>query len=269
MKIIADSLHPNRINRLITVEAKLPTVALAQLNTHGMFAKNAASMRAIPSARLIQSVLDDPYVPEFGSNQKGMQAGPPVADLAKAQGAWYQALDSAVMICRQLEKMGVHKEDANRLLTPFSFTKVVITGTDAAWANFLAQRAHPDAFPPLRKLAYAAKEAIKQSEPKRLQAGQVHTPYADNITQSVARCARVSYSTFEAPNVESTLEQDRQLYSKLKDADPMHASPFEHIATPRMSDTRGVLGRHGLHWQSLRETMPNHVHLDLQAELNK
>jgi hypothetical protein len=44
---------------------------------------------------------------------------------------------------------------------------------------------------------------------------------------SVARCARVSYAPFDG---NSSLEKEFQRYELLKNADPIHASPFEHQA---------------------------------------
>ena len=74
-KIIEDSESPDGV-RLTTFEAEIPRIVLAEFNTHRVFSRNSASSRAIPVKKMIQRVLDDPYVPEsWGKNQKGMQAG--------------------------------------------------------------------------------------------------------------------------------------------------------------------------------------------------
>src|SRR4051794_284581 len=97
-KVLADSVSPAG-HRLTTLEATFPRFVLAEFNTHRVFSRNSASSRAIPVARQLRRVLDDPYVPiEFGSNKPGMQAGPalsgPARDAAEAE--WLRARDDAV-----------------------------------------------------------------------------------------------------------------------------------------------------------------------------
>src|SRR3954452_24195130 len=78
-KVLADSVSPAG-QRLTTLEATFPRFVLAEFNTHRVFSRNSASSRAIPVAKQLRRVLDDPYVPiEFGSNKPGMQAGPALA----------------------------------------------------------------------------------------------------------------------------------------------------------------------------------------------
>lgn len=51
------------------------------------------------------------------------------------------------------------------------------------------------------------------------------------VRVSVARCARVSYESFETGR-RSTVDEDLRLYDRLVGAQPLHASPAEHQATP-------------------------------------
>ena len=51
------------------------------------------------------------------------------------------------------------------------------------------------------------------------------------IKVSVARCARVSYLSNDTGK-RSTVEEDLKLYDRLLGAQPLHASPAEHQATP-------------------------------------
>src|SRR4051794_11829677 len=82
-KVLADSVSPAG-HRLTTLEATFPRFVLAEFNTHRVFSRNSASSRAIPVARQLRRVLDDPYVPiEFGSNKPGMQAGPALSGPAR------------------------------------------------------------------------------------------------------------------------------------------------------------------------------------------
>ena len=72
-KIIADSI--NNGNRLTTMQLTHPRIIHAEFNTHCMFARNASSSRAIPFDKMVQRVIDDPFIPEYwGVNEKGMQA---------------------------------------------------------------------------------------------------------------------------------------------------------------------------------------------------
>src|SRR4051812_11787989 len=73
-EIIADSLNPSG-SRLTTFILEYPRFVHAELMTHRMFSKNAASSRAIPIEKMIQQVIDNPAMPVWwGKNQSGMQA---------------------------------------------------------------------------------------------------------------------------------------------------------------------------------------------------
>src|ERR1700749_1486224 len=89
-RVLADSVSL-REHRLTTFEIPFRLIVLAEFNTHRVFSRNSASSRAIPVVKQLLRVLDAPYVPEeFGSNQPGMQAGPPLeglkAELARRGG---------------------------------------------------------------------------------------------------------------------------------------------------------------------------------------
>src|SRR3954453_6774023 len=97
-KVLADSVSPAG-NRLTPLEATFPRFVLAEFNTHRVFSRNSASSRAIPVAKQLRRLLDDPYVPiEFGFNQPGMQAGPALTGAARdaAEAEWLAARDDAV-----------------------------------------------------------------------------------------------------------------------------------------------------------------------------
>lgn len=276
IELVAASRHHDPVGGVLyTVAGRLPTVGLAQLNTHGWFARSAASMRAIPTARLLEAVEADPYIPEFGSNQRGMVAGAAVED-PRCEAIHLNGLAAAVQAVKQMAHLGVHKEVVNRYLTPWSWTRVVVTGRGEAWANFLALRNHPDAFPPLRDFAWQAGLAIRDADPQRLALGEWHLPYTDSVdgtnadlAQSVARCARTSYRSFDAPERESDLYEDRLLAAKLLGSTPMHASPAEHQA--RAVDpycwNASYGGRAGVGWSVYRKTLRHEVQTDLTAEL--
>src|SRR5574343_1707715 len=72
--IVADSIGTNE-KRITTMQLKFHRFILPEFNTHRMFSRNASSSRAIPTAKLIEQVRNNPVMPVFrGKHQKGMQA---------------------------------------------------------------------------------------------------------------------------------------------------------------------------------------------------
>ncbi|MGO7308797.1 FAD-dependent thymidylate synthase [Rhizobium ruizarguesonis] len=260
-KIIADSIAGH--HRLTTLQLRYPRFIHAEFMTHRVFSRNASSSRAIPVQRLIQDIIDDTARPlHWGKNEPGMQAreehdspiyihdreGDVLAeDLTHVQ-AWNFARDQAIAVARAFDEAGYHKQIVNRLLEPFSHINVLVSATD--WDNFFQLRDHPDAQPEIQVLAQQIKAAMAESKPNKLYADQWHLPYvADNDKEvfdfglkhnlglievarkvSVARCARVSYRTHDGRR--TTVEEDVALHDKLVVAEPLHASPAEHQATP-------------------------------------
>ena len=163
-RVVADSVSVDGA-RVTTVEATMHRFMLAELNTHRVFSRNSASSRAIPVARQIERVLDDPAMPvEFGGKQAGMQAGPPLEGdaLDAARAAWLEARDAAVDSARRLADLGVHKQVVNRLLEPFMWHTVIVTATD--WDGFWHQRCSPLAQPEIRIVADAMRDAFDASD---------------------------------------------------------------------------------------------------------
>lgn len=251
-KIIADSIGEHS-PRLVTVQCRYPKFIHGEVMTHRVFSRNASSSRAIPVARLIQDVIDDPVYPSFwGKNQAGMQAREECntvvelsgdmywgADPATREIAWDVARDNAIHVAKEFAAAGYHKQIVNRLLEPFCHINTLITSTQ--WSNFLALRDHADAQPEIRLLAIAIREAMAESSPVPTDPGQYHLPYVsadeerstqvgDAIGLSVARCARVSYLTQDGKVL--TREEDMALYRRLLSSVPLHASPAEHQASP-------------------------------------
>lgn len=97
------------------------------------------------------------------------------------------------------------------------------------------------------------------------------TPQEQMIRISVARCARVSYESFETGK-RSTVEEDLKLYSRLVGAQPLHASPAEHQATPDTSsdklDSWRHLHEHGnfVGWRQHRKMLRGEAVAPLPAE---
>lgn len=273
--MILDSVHPNG-TRLSTLLLRVPTCVLAQFNTHRMFSRNAASMRAIPTVRVLREVLKAPYEPEWLQNRPGMQGGSEIRWPKLARAGWSAARYGAVAMAWALSKLGLHKQVVNRLVSPWAYSEVVVTGTGAAWANFLALRADPHADPALQRVANDAAKALWESSPNHLSIGEWHLPFTReftpgarkaNIVTSVARCARTSYRSLDTPQSDSTLEEDIKLYGKLLNNDPKHASPAEHQACAVLSTDQG--GNLGAGWMQYRKLLEGEVRSDLTAELKR
>ena len=256
-KVIADSISPHG-NRLTTLEVTFHRWVLAEFNTHRVLSRNSASSRAIPIEKQILRLMEQAAIPvEWGVNRPGMQATELLdgAEADKAEAIWLSARDQAVEHATALMDMGVHKQITNRLLEPFMYHTVIATGT--AWQNFFAQRCSPLAQPEIRVAAEMMQDAYLESEPQTLGFNDWHTPYIQPDEDfdiefakkiSVARCARVSYLTHDGVR---DPEKDLELFERLVGADPMHASPLEHVATPRGTLRPGGQGNF-IGWQQYR-----------------
>src|ERR1044072_9248639 len=199
-KVLADSRSPAG-RRLTTLEATFPRFVLAEFNPHRVSSRNSASSRAIPIAKQLRRVLDDPYVPiEFGSNQPGMQAA------ERPSGEKLEAAEA-------------------------------VPATE--WDNFWDLRCPPDAQPEIRLIAERMRTAAAESEPAELGPGEWHPPLIrpehreevtsmeDLITASAGRWARVSSLTHAGKR---DLSADVELHDRLLTSG--HMSPLEHPARP-------------------------------------
>jgi thymidylate synthase ThyX len=245
-EILLDSVSYSG-DRLLTYELTYPRFIHAEMLTHRALSRSSASSRAIPVAKMLRGVEDDPVIPvEFGLNQSGMQAEV-VADAELTERMteeWLVGRSNALRSARALSALGAHKQICNRILEPFSWITVVVTATD--WGGFFRQRASrfsPLAQPEFRRIADMMLEAHDNSTPRPMVYGDWHTPYilADETFAgeyeplqarkrvSAARCARTSYLTQRGDRDHS---EDLRLYERLVGARPRHLSPFEHVATP-------------------------------------
>jgi thymidylate synthase ThyX len=263
-KILADSTYQDprtdhlnpKFYRFTTFEITAPRFLLAEVNTHRMLSRNSASSRAIPVERSIEAVLSDPFVPEtFSKNIKGMQAGEALSEHANSAACayWNDAIDGAVSAAKDLAEIGVHKGWANRVLEPFKWQTMVISGTD--WSNFFALRNSPEAQPEFEIIAKKMQRQYERCNPTVLQIDrpeQWHRPYVTpteiksssaNLSIldwnyiSVGRCARVSTLTQDGKrdlHADIVLARDRLQANG-------HTSPFEHVARPFSGDEWGLI----------------------------
>ncbi len=264
-QMILDSLSPAGV-RLVTMRLKYPLIVHAEMCRHRCFSRSVASNRAIPTAKIIAMVEQDPFIPIYwGKNQAGMQAAEELTGCIRrsAESEWLAARDQAVKTAGLLSRMDLHKQIANRVLNPFQWVTEVITGTD--WANFFALRCHPAAQPEIRKIAEMARQAYDSHTPHKVGVGEWHLPFVfggefdtlgiETLKRiSTARVARTSYRTHEG-RISSVVE-DLALYERLVGSQPIHASPTEHVATPMIS---GRSSGNFRGWKQHRSEIENHT----------
>jgi hypothetical protein len=266
--IIADSISPDDV-RITTFELEYPRFIHAEFMTHRLFSRNAASSRAIPVAKAIELVKEKTAMPiHWGKNQPGMSAkeecdariGDTGFGGASRESTWSSVRDRVILYAEAYAKAGYHKQIVNRLLEPFTMIKVVVTATE--YDNFFWLRNHPDAQPEIAELARVMWEeytnrdidlgSIIATRTAFLSVGDWHVPYyregfwafsqtneydvavddynvtlEDALAISASCCAQVSYR-----KLDDSMEKARDIFKRLVESKPVHASPFEHQATP-------------------------------------
>ena len=244
-KVIADSISEAG-QRITTLQIKVHRYVWSEFMTHRAFSRNAMSSRAIPVNKMLKQVWSDPAMPvKWGTNKPGMQAGDELhgVRLKLAVIAWKTAAKCACVFAWLMMNIGLHKQWANRVLEPWQWMTAIVTSTE--WNNFFGLRIGPLAQPEMCELAICMTYAINNSEPKLIKDGDWHLPYvikdegiADELfnngllcKMSAARCARVSFLNHD--KTQPTIKSDVELCDKLMQSRPIHASPFEHQATPR------------------------------------
>lgn len=247
VKVIGDSYYYDQHedpHRIITFELEYPRYIHSELLTHRVFSRNSASSRAIPIEKMIDLIYENTAVPEWTLNQKGMTGKPMdnAITALKARNVWFEARDDAVRAVRKLIDLGIHKQNANRLLEPFQHMKTILTGTD--FDNFFNLRISPEAQPEIRQLATMMRDEKDESVPWELKENEVHCPFFEHVKTSnikdvlkaVALCAQVSYRKEDSK--EDTV---RRIVNQLLKGERIHASPFEHICIPDSDYTAGNL----------------------------
>lgn len=143
-EIVADSLSPQG-DRLTSLLITFPRIILAEVNTHRMISKNTSSSRAIPFKKMVESVQNDPFIPiAWQKHHSGMQGTEYFTDdnmmSSLCQENWLRARDNAVHVAKSMSNSGVTKQLCNRLLEPFMWTTMLITGSKEGWNNFFKLR---------------------------------------------------------------------------------------------------------------------------------
>lgn len=240
-KVLADSICGE--NRITTIVCTFPEIVHKQFLKHRMLSINTRSHRALPTSKVKES---SNFVPNIWTkNGKGMVASETVEGW---QGSWCSdiwtaAKNDIIKRVEQLEHMEIHKEKANRLLEPFSWCTMIITGT--FWLGdttpikklkgFFDLRLPHDAQDEIRQTAGIVKEVFDASNPVILTPGSWHFSFITDeekdltllqkIKLNCARAARVSYLSHDGKR---DLDRDYDLYDRLVNDE--HMSALEHCA---------------------------------------
>ena len=307
-EIVRHSLSPQG-DELISVLVTMPRIILSEMNTHRMLSKNTSSSRAIPFKKMVEAIENDPFIPiAWQKHHSGMQGNEywdvtikgeiGELDHTNIPAKWLRARDTAVTMAEVLHDgpQGVTKQLANRLLEPFMWTTMLITGSREGWNNFFnlrcpsyvtestgektfykskkdAIRDYPNAelntelhwFKAntgqaeihMMALAECIWDAVNESTPKQLQAGEWHIPFEDKINidgvqgiqftlkdnstkyveakwiteykvkVSVGMAANTSYTVIGDGSI-INLEKATIIHDKCKELN--HSSVFEHCA---------------------------------------
>ena len=279
--IVGHSLSPQSAET-ISVLATYPRIIHAEMLTHRMFSRNASSSRAVPVQKMIEAVKNNTFCPfEFQKAHKGMQGSEYFTDEDKEDciKLWLESAELALQQAEKMKEKGITKQIINRILEPYQYYTVLITGSREGWQNFFELRCgNYDGFKSRKEaskeflekgnintstwseldwlhlnkgqaeihiidLAEKIYDAVNESTPKQLQAGEWHIPMIsdseslklstnDQIKLSVGRAANTSY-TVVGDGKELTLEHAIKIHDKCVEL--VHSSVFEHCARA-MSD---------------------------------
>jgi thymidylate synthase ThyX len=219
-KIVAHSLSKQG-DELISVLCTFPRIILAEVNTHRMLSKNTSSSRAIPFKKMVESVQNDPFIPiAWQKAHSGMQGTEYITeenDSWEAKALWLRARNKAVLEATNLNNLGVTKQLTNRLLEPFMWTTMLLTGSKSGWDNFFNLRCpqyeysaatfrsrkdlakttvHAEDFTDLdflkmnkgqaeihiSALAECIWDSLNESTPRQLESGEWHIPFEDKMS---------------------------------------------------------------------------------------
>lgn len=245
-----------------------------ELMTHRLFSRNASSSRAIPVSKVIEQVQNNPAMPvRFGKNQAGMQDAGEYESSDAVKLLWIESAKNSCSAASVMNDMKAHKQVINRILEPYQFIRVCVTSTN--WNNWFNLRNHHDADPTIHALAELMDKAMQDSEPQMLWPLHWHIPFVTDVVEgkeqsfydedsneitleqalmiSASCAAQTSYR-----KLDKSLEKAGDIYKKLIETKPCHASPVEHsgCAIAKKNDVLqyfsidGVthIDKHGIPW---------------------
>ena len=285
VEIVADSVNSFG-DRLTSLVLTYPRIIHSEMMTHRMFSRNASSSRAVPVDKMIKAVRENTFCPfEFQKAHKGMQGSEYFINEDKQEciDLWLESAELALQQAEKMKAKGISKQIINRILEPYQYYTVLITGSKEGWDNFFSLRnpiyeykgeifnSKKDVIKSytfekgfeedkrylesltdldwlkinkgqaeihMMALAESIYDAMNESTPKELKAGEYHIPMISDLESvklstnnqiklSVGRAANTSYTVI-GDGKELTLEQAVKIHDKCKELN--HSSVFEHCA---------------------------------------
>jgi hypothetical protein len=205
---------------------------LGELARHRCASLSVESDRAVPSDKVLQQILQDPFVPiDLRRNGRGMESQVRFegATLRQAQLQWLKCRDVALREATDLMAQGVHKQTVNRVLEPWRRVNLVMSTT--LLGSILTLRMAPDVQPEFQRIARNIVTAVSGRKSGSIvpqewtELRSVHLPYVtpvdfatietprDALIHSVARCARATYGR---NGIVASLAEDAALVLRLQ-----------------------------------------------------
>lgn len=262
--VTVDVIAKSRFSRnagITSFVATYPRILHAELMTHRLFSRNAASSRAMPISAMIARVRAQMFVPwHWLANKRGMSGGGPlphdVADECRER--WIADAEHAMESAAFYEKRNVLKGLANRPLEPFSYIQTLITARTEALPHFFNLRNDRDAEDHFQDVADVMERNIAAAPEEDTRA---HLPFItadEKATNELEQCLRVSsvrsrrVSYFGMPTVVDGVlvfpkeppawKDDLTAASEMISAEVKHASPFEHPCFATRGNLAGLAG---------------------------
>lgn len=261
--------------RLDSIYGVFPKMVMGERNRHRCFSLSDRSSRAVPPEKLIEEIrrgIGLAMPAKFRRRAKGMGGGEELTgdELYGAQLGWIvDALNAADAAERAMQTE--EKETVNRRLDMYIYMHTLMTSTRAGWLNFFGLRL-ANASPTIELFAERCFINYKRVTPEVLKPGEWHLPFTDAIDDgfidiSAAHSAHLSYNDL-ATGQQMTVPRALDIAAKLRDSRPLHASPFEHQATPDVWTTFKTYPNGWLHpqehgnlpgWRQARKMIPGEM----------
>lgn len=281
-RVIKSSVHVTAgdarrdVTRLDSIYGVFPKMVMGERNRHRCFSLSDRSSRAVPPEKLIEEIrrgIGLAMPAKFRRRAKGMGGGEELTgdELYGAQLGWICDALNAADAAERAMQMNEEKETVNRRLDMYIYMHTLQTSTRDGWLNFFGLRL-ANASPTIELFAEKCFNAYKTAEPERLGINQWHLPFTDAIDDgfvdiSAAHSAHLSYNDL-ATGQQMTVPRALDIAAKLRDSRPLHASPFEHQATPDVWTTFKTYPNGWLHpqehgnlpgWRQARKMIPGEM----------
>jgi len=185
-QIIADSINPVG-DRITTWMITVPRYLMYQIYSHRNLSKLSSSVRNESTTKIINKIQSNPVLSPESNNVP-----------------WLEARDLAIEQASKMLALGMTKSTINRILEPWIYDKVLLTGTN--WKNFWARQHDKHSPLEFRELAKMMNKKYIDSTPISKQMDEWHIPYGQtekDIKYSVAKIVRELFFQSELINLKA------------------------------------------------------------------